>query len=120
MLTKLLFTALVVAGVYALYRFRSRTGPQPAKPDNHADNRFGRLVSYGFAGVLILISAVAYYFHWQSQRQVVSVRVIDSGTGNLATYQVFRHSIEGRHLRTVDGRRVMLGARERLEVLDNE
>jgi hypothetical protein len=120
MLTKLLFTALVVAGVYALYRFRTRTGPQPSKPDTPADNRFGRLVSYGFVGVLITISAIAYYFHWQSQRQVVSVRVIDSGTGNLTTYQVYRHSIEGRHLQTVDGRSVRLGAGERLEVLDNE
>lgn len=120
MLTKLLFTALVIAGVYALYRFRSRTGPQPSKPDNPADNRFGRVVSYGFVGVLILISAIAYYFHWQSQQKVVSVRVIDSDSGKLTTYQVYRHSIEGRHLLTVDGRTVMLGTGERLEVLDNE
>jgi hypothetical protein len=120
MLTKLLFTALVIAGVYALYRFRGRTGPQRSQPDHPADNRFGRLVSYGFVGVLIMISAVGYYFHWQSQRQVVSVRVIDSGTGNFATYQVYRHSVEGRHLRTVDGRTVRLGAGERLEVLDSE
>ena len=120
MFTKLLFTALVVAGVYALYRVRSRTGPQLAKPDNPADNRFGRLVSYGFVGVLIMISAIAYYFHWQSQQQVVSVRVLDSGSGNLTTYQVYRHSLEGRHLRTVDGRTVRLGTRERLEILDNE
>ncbi len=120
MLTKLLFTALVIAGVYALYRFRSRTGLLPSKPDPLTDNRFGRLVSYGFVGMLITISAIAYYFHWQSQRQVVSVRVIDSSTGNLTTYQVYRHSIEDKHLRTVDGRTVLLGAGERLEVLDNE
>ncbi len=120
MLTKLLFTALVVAGVFALYRFRSRTGAQPLKPRNPADNRFGRLVSYGFVGVLLAISAIGYYFHWQSKQQVVSVRVIDGGTGNLTTYQVYRHSIEGRHLQTVDGRSIMLGAGERLEVLNRE
>lgn len=118
MLTKLLFTALVVAGVYALYRLRDRTASQRSKPHQPADNRFGRMVSYGFVGVLIMISAIGYYFHWRAQRQVVSVRVL--GSGNLTTYQVYRHSIDGRQLRTVDGRRVILGAGERLEVLDND
>ncbi len=118
MLTKLLFTALVVAMVYAIYRSRSRIGPQRSQPGAPVDNRFGRLVSYGFVGVLMAISAIGYYFHWRSQHEVVSVRVI--GGGNPTTYQVYRHSVDRRVLKTVDGRTVVLGAADRLELLNGD
>jgi len=118
MLTKLLFTAIVIAGVVVLYRLRTRTLPRSQQSAPAVDNRFGRMVSYGFVGFLITISVIFYYFHWRSENQVVAVRVIGGSAGNTTTYQAYRRSVDGKRFQTIDGRTVILGATERLEVLD--
>jgi len=46
---------------------------------------------------------------------VVSVRVINANTGSSVSYQARRGDVKDRSLETVDGRRVVLAAVERLE-----
>ncbi len=121
MLTKLLFTGLVIAVVFALYRVRSRVGT--ARPSGDRDtavatsSRLGRALSYALVVVLLMISGVAYYFHWRAEQQLVSVRVIDTGTGHVTSYRAYQRSIEGKRFRAADGRTVVIGDSERLEIL---
>jgi hypothetical protein len=124
MLTKILFTALVIAVVYAVYRARSgapATGPRRLAPVA-PDNRFGRIAAYGFIGVLILVSSIFYYLHWREEHRVISIRVIDSGSGEATTYRAYRKSIKesGKRFQSLDGRTVIVGDAERVEILGPE
>ncbi len=120
MLTKIIFTALVVAAVYALVRLRARAGSPGGKPQAPAQNRFGRFLSYAFAATLVVISAGFYLYQRQSDNEVVSVRVVNGSSGNTTTYRVLRPTIEGKKFVTADGRTVYLGASDRVEILQND
>ncbi len=120
MLTKVVFTALVVIGVYALFRVRKRIGPRNADKRSAGEDRFGRLVSYGFVASLVAISVAVYLFLQPSNNEVVTVRVVNGNSGDSATYRVRRPTIEGRRFITADGRIVVLGASDRLEILRND
>jgi len=125
MLTKILFTALIVAAVYALYRFRSRTAGRGGAPARAADpvpprgtSRIGRIAAYGLVGLIIAISAGFYYLHWQEQHRIVMIRVIDGRSGNATTYQAYKKSISGSRFESLDGKTVILGEAERVEMVE--
>ena len=124
MLTKILFTALVIAVVYVVYRARSRTAASgPGRPRAVVeDNRFGRFAAYGFIGVLILVSSVFYYLHWREEHRVISIRVIDGSSGEATTYRAYQKSIKdnGKRFESLDGRTVIVGDAERVEMLAPE
>lgn len=131
MLTKILFTALVVAVVYALYRFRARTGPaqgrpvrSPAKKDQatsgpRGGSRVGRIAAYSLVGLIVLISAGFYYLHWQEEHRIVMIRVIDGRSGNATTYRAYKKSIDGSRFESLDGKTVILGEAERVEMVED-
>lgn len=128
MLTKILFTALVVAIVYALYRFRARTGqlqggrgekPRPAAPVPRGGSRIGRIAAYSLVGLTVLISAGFYYLHWKEQHRIVMIRVIDGRSGNATTYRAYKKSIEGNRFQSLDGKTVILGEAERVEMVED-
>ena len=125
MLTKLLFTALVIAVVYAVYRTRlgGRPGVRsvgarvvPSRPPS----RIGYWAAYGFVGTLALVSAGLYYLHWQEQHRVVTIKVVDGRTGEAVVYRAYKKSISGDRFETLDGRDVRLGASERVEMLETD
>ncbi len=130
MLTKILFTALVVAVVYALYRFRSRTAQgaaaAPAKPaaiqskEHSGHSRLGRIAAYGLVALIIAISSVFYYLHWREQHTVVTIRVIDGRSGNATVYKAYKKSITGSRFESLDGKTVILGEAERVEMVEND
>jgi hypothetical protein len=124
MLTKILFTALVIAVVYVVYRSRFRIPSTAARPAAEATNGnpFGRIAAYGFVGVLILISSIFYFLHWREEHQVISIRVIDSGSGQTTTYRAYHKSIRdnGKRFESLDGKTVIIGTAERVEILGPE
>ena len=117
MLTKILFTALVILVVIGVYRMRSRVPVQARSTAVPEHNRFGRVAAYGFIGLLVLVSSVFYYFHWQEQHRVVTIRVIDNRSGAATTYRAYRKSIKGNRFESLDGKTVILGEAERVELL---
>lgn len=130
MLTKILFTALVVAVVYVLYRFRGRTGSAATKPRRaiaqqaparrSSPSRIGRIAAYGFVGLIIAVSAGFYYLHWQEQHRIVTIRVIDGRGGNATTYKAYKKSISGSRFESLDGKTVILGEAERVEMVEGQ
>lgn len=75
-----------------------------------------RPAAYGFAALIVTGSVVWYYSAWQDGQQVVIIRVINTGSGQSATYQARKGSIDGRSFRTVDGFVVRVADAERIEV----
>jgi hypothetical protein len=121
-LTKILVTILVILAVITFYRIKNSGRVTEAARRLEArtpeDNRFGRMVAYGFVGLLILISAGWYALHWQEQHRIITIRVIsDSGT---ATYKAYNKDLKGNRFQSIDGRTVILGDSERVEIIDTQ
>ena len=66
--------------------------------------------------MLVLVSATLYYFHWRDEHRVVTIRVIDSRTGDETVYRAYQKSISGDRFEALDGTMVRLGADERVEM----
>ena len=119
MLTKILVTVLVILAVITFYRVKnSGRVPAPRRPEarSAADKRFGRMVAYGFVGLLILISAGWYALYWQERHRIITIRVIgDSGT--TATYKAYNKDLKGNRFESIDGKTVILGESERVEII---
>lgn len=122
MLTKILVTVLVVIAVLTFYRVKNSGRVTDAarrlETRTPAEKRFGRMVAYGFAGLLILISAAWYSMHWREQHRIITIRVIsDSGT---TTYKAYNKDLKGNRFESIDGRTVRLGDSERVEIISTE
>ena len=121
MLTKILFTALVILAVYLFYRHRGRTPVRVKKVrEPVVQNNFGRFAAYGFIAALLLVSLVIYYFHWQEAHKIVTIRVIDGNSSNVTVYKAYQKSIKGSRFESLDGKTVVLGESERVEFIEEE
>ncbi|MCW8944707.1 MAG: antitermination protein NusG [Sedimenticola sp.] len=127
MFLKLLLTALVIAGALLTLRMRNQrnlkhSAPAAVRVINAQSNqsreikRMPRLLAAG-AVLLMIVGAGLYLYHqWSDAYQVVSVRVIDSRSGQTASYQAYKGDIEGRTFTTTDGRVITLAEVERMEM----
>lgn len=116
MISKILFTLAVIAGVVLLVKLRRRA-PAPAPVPDETAQGFRWLAL--FAVALILIGSA--FFIWQTWRDAseeLVLRVVDTRTGQVTEYRAYRSDIDGRSFRTLDGRRITLAETERLEVQD--
>lgn len=115
MISKILFTLAVIAGVFLLVKLRRRRPPAPVPDETAQGFRWLAL----FAVLLILVGSA--FFIWQTWRdasEVLVLQVVDTRSGKVTEYRAYRSEIEGRVFRTLDGRRISLAETERLEVQD--
>lgn len=122
MLLKILLTASVILGAILILRRRmhrvaqvrvaAQTGVRPEIPKS----RIQYVAAYGVLLVMLGGAGFFIYLEWQDSYQVVDVRVIDSSTGNEVNYRARRGDIDGRTLRTLDGREITLADVERMEL----
>ena len=124
MLTKILFTLLIIIGAILYVRIRARNRvfapmapplPRPVAPERP------RLVYYLALGLLvIMLSGAGYYLFqmWFDGSRIISVRVINSNTGSVTSYEVYKGDVAAGEstFRTIDGRTVTMAAVERLEM----
>lgn len=119
MIGKILFTILVIVVVLIIARGRLGNRQPRGAPASAASATpsasWPRYLAYGFVAVVILVGAGFYYLDWQQRNEVFTVRVINSRTGNTATYQVSRGEMRGRSFTTLDGIDVTLSEEERME-----
>lgn len=116
MITKILFTALVIVGVIVFYRMRSRNDvPKTSTPTTHPKFDPAHLVAYAVVAVLIAITGVIYVLNRADDHRLVNIRVINTRTGHTVIYQAYQNKIDGRSFETTDGRSVTLSEVERVE-----
>ena len=122
MLGKLLLTLVVVLVAVAVLRTRAQAraplvrvlrSTAPIKP------RIPRLrrIAYAVATALMLTAGWIYYLHWREGREEVTVRVINTRTGEAVDYRARRGWLQGHRFETLDGRTVTIAHIERIEVL---
>ena len=126
MITKILFTAAVIAIVYLLAKGRTQrrqapprrealSGPRKPQDRAAAHGRLPQYLAYTLLGVMLAGSGSFIFMEWRDQYRIVTVRVINTNTGTSVTYQARRGDVADRSLDTIDGRRVVLAEVERLE-----
>ncbi len=128
MLTKILFTAAVIAVVYLLAKNRSQSGSdapgqpvarvtdQSGEPSSQQSQKLPRYLAYGLLFIMLAGSGSFVFMEWRDQYRVVMVRVVNTNTGRAVEYEARRGDVEERSFETLDGRRVVLADVERLEL----
>jgi len=119
MLLKILLTAAVILGAVLILRKRAYrvqqsavpTMPQPKAPQS----RLPHYAAYGLVSIMLAAALCFVYLEWEDSYQVVTVRVIDTRSGNIVNYEAYRGDVAERSLLTLDGRMVSLAEVERME-----
>jgi len=118
MITKILFTVLIAVAVFAYARYRARAaGAAAARAPVPAPSRAPRWIAYGVAGLVVVSAALVLLYSWRDWHEVVTIRVIDTRTGQTVTYKAHKGTIADRSFKTVDGWKVRVSDLERVEVL---
>jgi hypothetical protein len=122
MFMKLLLTLLVIAGAIVALRLRKRQSQRPAIVHVNENSlpagkiALPKIAAYAALSVMLLGCAAFIYFQLQDTWRIVTVRVIDAGSGKESTYQAYKGDVDGRSFTTTDGRRVNLAEVERMEL----
>jgi len=121
MLTKVLFTILVIAAVMMYVRHRSAARlPDPGARGTPRSERAWRLLP----GLLLLatlgVGALVFWLEWQEEQRIFTARVIDTRSGEVRNYLVYRDGVRGRRFTTIDGRTVTLADVERMELIEGD
>lgn len=120
MLTKLLLTALVVIGalLYARHKGARRGGAASARAPQTPPPWYVRMIPAALLLALLAAATLTFWLHWQDTHRLFTARVIDTRSGEVRTYAVYRNDVEGRHFTTIDGREITLADVERLELVE--
>ena len=118
MLTKILFTIVVIALVVLISKSGQRqkavmSGASAAQPPTR---RWIKVLAISVISLMIAASAMFIYLEWRSASEVLVVQVIDTRSGRTSEYRVARGKLEDRAFQTSDGRYVRLAETERMEV----
>lgn len=124
MLWKLLLTAGLILVAYLVLKARQgrarAPGRDPGGPPPVA--RPTRRLAMGLAyGALAVMFAGSGWYLWQGRvhaNRVLEVQVVNAGTGAIVSYRARRKDIDGRVLRTLDGREVRLADVERMILIE--
>ena len=116
MLTKILFTLIVIVVVALVFRTKTATRKPAAAPAPAAGGGVqSKTVIYVLLGLIVAISVLVFALHWQDQHRIFNIRVTN-GAGETIDYQAYKKSINGRRFTTLDGREVTLGDGDRVEM----
>ena len=120
MLTKILFTFLVIIGVALFYRNKKSAPKAVAKsPAGHEPD--GTLstksLAYVFIGILVAISIGIFTYNWHQQNRIVDIKVT-AESGEVIHYQARHRDIKGRQFTSLEGINVTLGQSDRIEMLN--
>ena len=117
MLTKILFTIIVVVGV-ALF-FRSKKSPpgarEAARPGKETAPSTRTLV-YVLISIMVAVSIGVFVYKWRLDHRVIQIRVTTE-SGEVVNYQARHKDYGGRSFLSLEGVRVTLGAGDRVETL---
>lgn len=118
MLTKILFTLVVIIGVAIFYRNKAMTENQTRAKKAQAEKNDSiptRALAYVLIGVLIAISIAVFAYNWQQNNRIFNIKVTAS-SGEVINYQARHQDIDGRTFVTMDGIQVSVGQDDKMEM----
>ncbi|WP_440995111.1 hypothetical protein [Arhodomonas sp. SL1] len=118
-MNQFLLTIAVIAVVVIVLRFRGAGAAAkrvPRRQTRHWPPSRRAMAGYALVALLIVAVSTVVYLQWAEQHRVVTVRVVDTESGDQQEYLVYKKDVGGRSFRTVDGRYVSLSASDRMEL----
>ncbi len=119
MITKILFTLLVIVGTIVFFKkqreVEARRGGQKSAELSENQKLF-RQGAYLFLGFMVLSAVVMMTFEIGERYETVKVHVINTQTGNRQTYQAQQQDIKSNRFTTIEGRVVYVADIERVEI----
>ncbi|MBL4573818.1 MAG: hypothetical protein JKY29_01940 [Gammaproteobacteria bacterium] len=85
----------------------------PAESNLSADLRLG---AYMFLVLVIGLGAALYYFQWQDDHSILTVRLHSDGQAEAIVYHVYKFQLAERSFTTLEGILVTVASSERMEV----
>jgi hypothetical protein len=130
MFTKILFTVLIIAGIL-LYVRRQETkrSPEPATQASSSPSpqtltrtpsRLPLIAAYTALVLTLAIGGLFYYLNWKEDHRVMTIRVINTSTGEIDSYQAYQSMVRGRSFVTLDGRTITVSNAARIEISEAE
>lgn len=127
MLGKILLTLLVTIGAVLVLKHRNQQAQSAEKqgaagktdtrndsPDQGmSDIRTG---AYLFLIIMFGVAATLYYFRWQDDHSIVTVKLIRGDETAPVQYQVYKFQLQERSFTTIDGTQITVADSERMEV----
>ncbi len=119
MITKILFTLLVIVGTILFFK-KQREGEirrsAQQVPELSENQKLFRQGAYLFLGLMVLSAIVMLTFEIGERYETVKVHVINTQTGNRQTYQAQQQDIKSNRFTTIEGRVVYVADIERVEI----
>jgi hypothetical protein len=131
MLGKILLTLAVMVIAFFFVRQRDikgKSGPahgtlapaksteKTVKPDDHNLSADLRLGAYMFLALVIGLGGALYYFQWQDDHSILTVRLHSDSQAEAVVYQIYKFELKERSFTTLDGILVTVASSERMEV----
>ncbi len=130
MLGKILLTIAVIFIAFLFVRQRdmkeksisSQTSQPTGSPPiaaSSADNSLSadlRLGAYMFLVLITGLGLALYYFQWQDDHSILTVRLHSDSQSEAIEYQVYKYQLQDRSFTTLDGILVTVASSERMEV----
>lgn len=130
MLTKILFTSLVILVMlfYVRHQQTRRAEHQPTRSPSKdlpqtlfkPSPRLSRIAAYTVLLLMLAIGGLFYYLDWKEDHRVINIRVINTSTGEIGSYLAYQSMIRGRSFVTLDGRTITVSNSERVEMSEAE
>lgn len=117
MLVKALLILSAILAIYLLGRLHARRRLLSSTPQHTPKPvaKKSRLLMLAVFMFIPLLLGGMVYRHWQQERQVMRVRVINTQNGTVLQYQARNNAIQHRSFQELDGRRIILADQERME-----
>ena len=130
MLTKILFTALIVVALLfyvrhqqakqtKAYSTRDPVRDSPRMISESARWR-SRVAAYTALALILAVGGVLYYRDWKEDYRVITIRIINTSTGEVGSYLAYRSMVRGRSFVTLDGRTITVADSERIEMSEGD
>ena len=122
MISKILITLGVI--VACMMMLSSRAKPKPKlktipNPEAERNRKLMRNFAFAFMGVMAIAASVMIYLEVDKNHAVVTVRVINTQSGESKSYRVMRNDIHNDGFTTTDGVEVFVAGVERIEIDSN-
>ena len=125
MFWKILLTLGLLLAGYATLKARLRA--PSVRSEAQGGTRFPdlgarpiRILAYATLSIMLLGSFWYLWLQWVHGNQVMDVQVVNAATGAVAPYRARRRDIEGRVVRTLDGREIRLADVERMILTESK
>lgn len=92
----------------------STEAANPAANDSLSNDL--RLGAYMFLVLIVGLGIALYYFQWQDDHSILTVRLHSDSQAQAIEYQVYKYQLQERSFTTLDGILVTVASSERMEV----